>query len=102
MRRALDAARIGFIIRTAKSCDAQGHRWEADVPWLAGPHGDDRIGGWLKFVFPMPNGNATVVLRPENLDGSGLRLVSAGTRMGDTGFYRIGRVDADTLRVWRI
>lgn len=58
-------------------------------------------GACVKVVFPMPNGNATVILRPENDDDSGLRLVSAGRRFGDAGFYRVQR-SGDSLRVWRI
>lgn len=54
----------------------------------------------VKAVFPMPNGNATVVLRPVN-DGPGLRLTSVGTRFGDAGFYRVQR-SGDGLRVWRV
>ena len=56
----------------------------------------------VKVVFPMPNGNATVILRPSvEADGS-LRLSSKGARFGDAGFYRMQRVDADRVRVWRI
>jgi hypothetical protein len=56
----------------------------------------------VKVVFPMPNGNATVVLRP-SLDADGhLRLSSKGARFGDAGFYRIERVGGDRLRVWRV
>lgn len=54
----------------------------------------------VKAVFPMPEGNATVLLRPVN-DGSGLRLTSAGARFGDAGFYRVQR-SGDGLRVWRV
>lgn len=59
-------------------------------------------GACVKVVFPMPNGNATVLLRPENTADGGLRLVSAGSTFGDVGFYRLGRIDDETLRVWRI
>jgi hypothetical protein len=62
------------------------------------PHAD---GPCVKVVFPMPGGSATVLLRPENVDGEGLRLVSAGQSFGDVGFYRIRR-SGDALRVWRI
>ncbi|HEX6162759.1 MAG TPA: hypothetical protein VFZ31_05310 [Vicinamibacterales bacterium] len=56
----------------------------------------------VKVVFPMPNGNATVILRP-SIDPSGrLVLSSNGSRFGDAGFYRIDRVDQDRLRVWRV
>lgn len=65
-----------------------------DIPGHDGP--------CVKVVFPMPNGNATVLLRPENMEHGGLRLVSAGSRFGDVGFYRLGRIDEGTLRVWRI
>ena len=56
----------------------------------------------VKVVFPMPNGNATVILRP-SIDSSGhLVLSSKGSRFGDAGFYRVNRVDQDHLRVWRV
>jgi hypothetical protein len=58
-------------------------------------------GPCVKVVFPMPDGNATVILRPENDDGSGFRLASAGRAFGDAGFYRVQRA-GDALRVWRI
>ena len=50
----------------------------------------------------MPNGNATVILRP-SIDASGnLVLSSKGSRFGDAGFYRITRIDRDRPRVWRV
>jgi len=54
----------------------------------------------VKAVFPMPDGNATVVLRPVN-EGTGLRLTSAGTGFGDAGFYRVQR-SGDGFRIWRV
>ena len=54
----------------------------------------------VKAVFPMPDGNATVVLRPVN-DGAGLRLTSAGTGFGDAGFYRVQR-SGNAFRIWRV
>jgi hypothetical protein len=54
----------------------------------------------VKAVFPMPDGNATVVLRPVN-DGTGFRLTSVGTGFGDAGFYRVQR-SGDGLRIWRV
>ncbi len=59
-------------------------------------------GACVKVVFPMPGGNATVILRPENDEAEGLRLVSAGRQFGDAGFYRMQRSGPDHLRVWRI
>jgi hypothetical protein len=55
----------------------------------------------VKVVFPMPNGNATVLLRPDHDGESGLRLESVGHSFGDVGFYRVQREGAG-LRVWRI
>ena len=57
-------------------------------------------GPCVKVVFPMPDGNATVLLRPRN-DGDGLRLESIGRRFGQAGFYRLHRF-GDSLRVWRV
>ncbi|MCH9650064.1 MAG: hypothetical protein K0U98_17640 [Deltaproteobacteria bacterium] len=59
-------------------------------------------GNCVKVVFPMPNGNATVILRPENCPHGGLKLTSAGNSFGDVGFYRIGKRRDGTLRVWRV
>lgn len=56
----------------------------------------------VKVVFPMPNGSATVILRPSVDDEGHLRLSSQGDRFGDAGFYRLQRIDRDRLRVWRI
>jgi hypothetical protein len=58
-------------------------------------------GACVKVVFPMPNGNATVILRPENDESSGFRLASIGRAFGDAGFYRMQRAGS-ALRVWRI
>lgn len=63
------------------------------------PHGDKPA---VKVVFPMPNGNATVILRP-GLDRDGnFELSSAGQAFGDVGFYRIHARRGGVLRVWRI
>lgn len=58
-------------------------------------------GPCVKVVFPMPNGNATVVLRPENRGKDGFALESAGEEWGDSGFYRVQRF-GEALRIWRI
>jgi hypothetical protein len=44
--------------------------------------------GFDSFMYATANYH----LRPDNDDGSGLRLESAGRAFGDAGFYRIGRV----------
>jgi hypothetical protein len=63
------------------------------VPGEAGP--------CVKVVFPMPNGNATVILRPTVEDGA-LVLDSRGGAFGAAGFYRIQGRGPDRLRIWRI
>jgi hypothetical protein len=42
---------------------------------------------FIKVAFPLPNGNATVIMKPEILNNRGLRLVSSGNKIGDPGFY---------------
>lgn len=56
----------------------------------------------MKVVFPMPNGNATVVLRPEVLADGSLVLDSSGSRFGDAGFYRVQTAGSNHLRIWHI
>jgi hypothetical protein len=58
-------------------------------------------GPCVKVVFPMPNGNATVILRPEN-DGDALVLDSSGKQFGAAGFYRVQARANDSICVWRI
>lgn len=41
----------------------------------------------LSVSFPLPNGSATVVMRPEVLENGALRLSSDGSRFGEPGFY---------------
>jgi hypothetical protein len=56
----------------------------------------------VKVVFPMPNGNATVILRPRAEPDGSLILDSSGTRFGGAGFYRVQARGGDRVRVWRI
>lgn len=84
--------------------------------WLRRNRGTDRViysgfysttcppggGPCVKTVFPVAGGNATVLLRPEvDADGS-FRLVSAGRRFGDPGFYRVTDRGGGRLRVWYV
>jgi hypothetical protein len=45
----------------------------------------------VRVTFPVPRGNATVILRPEAGPDGSLWLVSAGKKFGDPGFYRVVR-----------
>lgn len=42
---------------------------------------------YLKVVFPLPNGNASVIMRKEILPDGSLKLSSDGNKFGDNGFY---------------
>ena len=69
-------------------------------------------GRCVRVVFPLPNGNAIVIMRPvAHADGS-LTLVSAGDRFGAPGFYftvhgpkgvraRYLKAMRETIRVYR-
>jgi hypothetical protein len=46
----------------------------------------------------MPNGNATVILRPEVLPDGSFILDSSGRRFGDVGFYRVANRGTERLR----
>ena len=55
-------------------------------------------GPCVRVVFPLPNGNAVVIMRPiANADGS-LSLLSAGDGFGSPGFYFTVRASTD--QVW--
>lgn len=63
-------------------------------------------GVCVKVAFPLPNGNALVIMRPDVLADGSLTLVSAGRCFGDPGFYftvhgRDGRVWARYVRALR-
>ena len=63
-------------------------------------------GPCVKTVFPLPNGNAIVILRPEAGPDGSLVLVSEGRQFGDPGFYFTvhrpgGAVVARYLRCFR-
>jgi len=49
------------------------------VPGCAGP--------CVKVVFPLPNGSAMVIMRPESRPDGGFTLRSVGRGFGDPGFY---------------
>jgi hypothetical protein len=52
----------------------------------------------VKVTFPLPNGNATVVLKPL-IENGRFRLISGGERFGDPGFYRVLRIDERRVKV---
>ncbi len=68
-------------------------------------------GACVKVVFPLPNGNAVVLMRPTPPTDGSLTIVSSGARFGDPGFYftvvgrdrawaRYVRTMRETIRVY--
>lgn len=51
----------------------------ADIPNHQGP--------CVKVIFPLPNGNAIILLRPQNEPNGAMSLQSDGRKFGDPGFY---------------
>ncbi len=109
----LETAR-GMTSEIEQLCDASGRA--VYTSWLRRNRGTERViySGFysivappghapcVKTVFPVAGGNATVLLRPElDADGS-FRLVSAGRRFGDPGFYRVTERGGGRLRVWYV
>jgi hypothetical protein len=90
----------GFESRIVRLGDAHGQvqhtAWvrtavETRRPTFVGEYGTAIIPGHsgpcIKVVFPLPNGNAIVLLRPQADANGHLSLVSDGQRFGDPGFY---------------
>jgi hypothetical protein len=48
-------------------------------------------GKCVKVVFPLPNGNATVILKPQLSGDGSLNLISSGSGFGEPGFYFLVR-----------
>jgi hypothetical protein len=44
-------------------------------------------GECVKVVFPLPNGNAMVIMRPVAHEDGSFSVISHGERFGDPGFY---------------
>ncbi|WP_027892378.1 hypothetical protein [Calidithermus chliarophilus] len=44
-------------------------------------------GACVKVVFPLPNGNAVVVMKPKAHDDGSFSITSSGKGFGDAGFY---------------
>lgn len=55
-------------------------------------------GTCLKVAFPLPNGYALVIMKPESFDDGSFQLRSEGVRFGDPGFYFF--VEAEPGRGW--
>ena len=53
----------------------------------------------LKVIFPLPHGNATVVMRAQSDASGNLELTSAGSRYGAPGFYLL--VEDRKAQLWQ-
>lgn len=51
----------------------------------------------IKAVFPLPNGNATVILSPKVGENGELILDSSGQKIGDSGFYFLLKDSKDQI-----
>jgi hypothetical protein len=57
---------------------------------------------FVRVVFPLPDGNVTVVLRPEFLADGSFRLVSDRSKFGGAGYYRVQKHKPGFVKVKRI
>src|SRR4051794_27038428 len=75
----------------------------ADRVIYTGLYSTERPAGYpdpcVKVSFPLPLGSATVFLRPEAQADGSFKLISAGSRFGEPGFYRMVEADAGHWRV---
>lgn len=103
--------RGGVESRIVKLCNAEGELchtgWvrtsrENGLPVFVGRYGTARLPNHadpcVHVTFPLPNGNAIVLLRPRTEPGGGLTLFSEGRQLGDPGFYFT--VDAAPGQAW--
>jgi hypothetical protein len=95
----LDTA-LGVTNTVLKLRDAQGKtRFTAWVRELVGSRRTLYVGSYgvcptplepnasLRVIFPLPNGSAIVVMRPESAPDGSLTVSSLGERFGGAGFY---------------
>lgn len=59
-------------------------------------------GTFVKVVFPLPKGNVTVLLKANVQEDGGVKLISAGSRVGDAGYYRVLSINKDKVKTRRI
>jgi hypothetical protein len=100
---------------TSPSGDVRLTAWIRELPktgnvLYAGSYSTCRVpnrdGACVHVVFPLPTGNAIVILRPEVHDDGSLTVTSSGKAFGDPGFYFTvhrpgGRVWARYVRAMR-
>lgn len=53
---------------------------------------------YVRVIFPLPKGSATVLLRVEVQEDGSVKLISDGKKPGGAGYYRIKVMDDSTIR----
>jgi hypothetical protein len=53
---------------------------------------------FVKVVFPLPKGNVTVILRVDVQPDGSVKLISAGKKIGDPGYYRVVQVSDEKIK----
>jgi len=76
--RVVYTAWVRDVVATQRTLYA-GSYSVCNVPGYPGP--------CVKVVFPLPNGSAIVIMRPESSPDGSFTVRSAGVRFGDPGFY---------------
>lgn len=56
-------------------------------------------GRCVKVVFPLPKGNAVVILKPVNYPDGSFSLISDGKSIGEPGYYRVHYLSPDKIKV---
>ena len=57
---------------------------------------------YVKVAFPLPKGNVTVLLEVVVQPDGSVKLISNGSRIGDSGYYRVAKRNAETVKVRRV
>lgn len=53
----------------------------------------------VRVVFPLPDGNVTVLLRAFVQDDGSIKLISDGREIGDAGYYRLRKKNSDSVKI---
>lgn len=54
---------------------------------------------FVRVVFPLPNGNVTVILEPEFRKDGSFRLISTKRKFGKAGYYRVKEISPGVVKV---
>ena len=57
---------------------------------------------YVRVVFPLPNGNVTVMLQVIVQPDGSVKLISDGRKTGDSGYYRVMRHNANSVKMRHI